>query len=117
MIGAVYKAVLFEEQTGTEPDIKRVMDSQKVTDHHAIIPTIEIAKADLAAMPEGEMKIPSPMPQTVYSAPQGKSMSMKQLRQNFAVMKLYLRFLESLPQNGWKDFEAAFRRSYKTVNR
>ncbi len=29
VIGAVYKAVLFEEQTGAEPDIKRVMDSKR----------------------------------------------------------------------------------------
>ena len=42
VIGAIYKAILFEEQFGAEPDIKRVMDSKKVTDHHAIIPTMEI---------------------------------------------------------------------------
>lgn len=35
-------------------DVKRVMDSKKVTDHHAIIPTVEIAKTDLAALPDGE---------------------------------------------------------------
>ena len=45
------------EQTGAEPDIKRVLNSKKVTDHHAIIPTIEITKTDLSAVPEGEMKI------------------------------------------------------------
>lgn len=33
------------------------MNSKKVTDHHAIIPTIEITKTDLSAVPEGEMKI------------------------------------------------------------
>ena len=57
MIGAVYKAILFEEPSGAEPDVRRVMDSKKVTDHHAIIPTMEIAKADLATVPEGEMRI------------------------------------------------------------
>ena len=51
VIGAVYQAILFEEQTGAEPDIKRVLNSKKVTDHHAIIPTIEITKTDLSAVP------------------------------------------------------------------
>ena len=37
--------------------IQRVLNSKKVTDHHAIIPTIEITKADLAALPETERKI------------------------------------------------------------
>ncbi len=53
VIRAVYKAILFEEPSGAEPHIKRIMDSGKVTDHHAIIPTMEIAKADLSAVPEG----------------------------------------------------------------
>ena len=30
VIGAVYQAILFEEQTGAEPDIKRVLNSKKV---------------------------------------------------------------------------------------
>ena len=51
VISAVYKAILFEEQSGAEPDIKRVMDSKKVTDHHAIIPTMEIIVTDLSYVP------------------------------------------------------------------
>ena len=37
--------------------IKRVLNSKKVTDHHAIIPTMELVKADLQTIPEGEKKI------------------------------------------------------------
>ena len=39
------------------PEIARVLNSQKVSDHHAIIPTMELAKADLAALPESEKTI------------------------------------------------------------
>ena len=39
------------------PEISRLLDSKKVSDHHAIIPTIELAKADLAALPESERNI------------------------------------------------------------
>ena len=35
----------------------QVVDSSKVTDHHAVIPTAEIASADLAALPTGERNI------------------------------------------------------------
>ena len=39
------------------PEIFRLLDSKKVSDHHAIIPTMELAKADLAALPESERNI------------------------------------------------------------
>ena len=40
-----------------EPDIERVTDGSKVTDHHAIIPTVEIARTDLAFLPSGERDV------------------------------------------------------------
>ena len=39
------------------PEISHLLDSKKVSDHHAIIPTMEFAKADLAALPESERNI------------------------------------------------------------
>ena len=40
-----------------EPDIDRVTDDSKVTDHHAIIPTAEIARTDLSELPSGERDV------------------------------------------------------------
>ena len=40
-----------------EPDIDRVTDGSKVTDHHAIIPTVEIARTDLSELPSGERNV------------------------------------------------------------
>lgn len=40
-----------------EPDIDRVTDDSKVTDHHAIIPTVEIARTDLTELPSGERDV------------------------------------------------------------
>ena len=57
VIDAVFSSLMFEENKASRPDIKRILNSKKVTDHHAIIPTMEIAKADLAALPETERKI------------------------------------------------------------
>lgn len=40
-----------------KPDIDRITDNSKVTDHHAIIPTAEIKKADLLSLPTGERDV------------------------------------------------------------
>ena len=40
-----------------EPDIDRVTDDSKVTDHHAILPTVEIARTDLSELPSGERDV------------------------------------------------------------
>ena len=39
------------------PEISRLLDSKKVSDHHAIIPTMELTKTDLAVLPESERNI------------------------------------------------------------
>jgi DNA topoisomerase-3 len=39
------------------PDLARITDGSKVSDHHAVIPTMEAAKADLPALPDGEREI------------------------------------------------------------
>ena len=36
---------------------RQVIDSSKVTDHHALLPTASVAKADLSALPAGELSI------------------------------------------------------------
>lgn len=40
-----------------EQSISRVLNSKKVSDHHAIIPTMELAKTDLTTLPESERNI------------------------------------------------------------
>ncbi len=114
VIGAVYKAILFEEPSGAKPHIKRIMDSGKVTDHHAIIPTMEIAKADLSAVPEGEMKILSLAANRLLCAA-GEKHEYETVRAEFRCNDTVFTVSgKSVLQNGWKDFEAAFQRSYKT---
>jgi DNA topoisomerase-3 len=39
------------------PDLSRVLDSKKVSDHHAIIPTMELEKTELSALPETERNL------------------------------------------------------------
>ena len=56
VIGAVFGSIVKIPQDYT-PNIGRILNSKKVTDHHAIIPTMEIIKQDTDGLPEGEKKI------------------------------------------------------------
>ena len=47
----------FMAGVGFSPEIARVLNSKKVSDHHAIIPTMELAKTDLSTLPESEKNI------------------------------------------------------------
>lgn len=47
----------FMEGAEFTPDVSRTLDSSKVSDHHAIIPTMELAKTDIATLPESERNI------------------------------------------------------------
>ena len=47
----------FMEGVALTPEVSRLLNSKKVSDHHAIIPTMELAKADPDALPESEKNI------------------------------------------------------------
>ena len=47
----------FAKEMKIQPDVKKVLNSKKVSDHHAIIPTMEVKKADLDALKERNRKI------------------------------------------------------------
>ena len=47
----------FDKAPDFFPEISRMINGSKVSDHHALIPTLEIEKADLSAIPTGELNI------------------------------------------------------------
>lgn len=47
----------FMADAAFSPEIRKLLNSKKVSDNHAIIPTMELAKTDLAALPESERNI------------------------------------------------------------
>ena len=57
VIGIVSRKLPLFEGITHEPDIGRITNNAKVTDHHAIIPTVQLEKQDLAELPESEQKI------------------------------------------------------------
>ena len=55
LVTATGKAFAVEEQIPIH--VQQVIDGSKVTDHHALLPTASVARADLSALPAGEMSI------------------------------------------------------------
>ena len=115
VIEAIFSSILFEENRMFNPDIKRVLNSKKVTDHHAIIPTMEIAKADLAALPETERKILSLVANRLLCATGEKHLYETVKAELTCGGYTFVTSGKSVLKNGWKDFEDAFKRSFKTT--
>ena len=115
VIEAIFSSILFEENRMFNPDIKRVLNSKKVTDHHAIIPTMEIAKADLAALPETERKILFLVANRLLCATGEKHLYETVKAELSCGGYTFAASGKSVLKNGWKDFEDAFKRSFKTM--
>ena len=102
---------LKSEQSGGNAE--RVINNTKVSDHHAIIPTMEITKTDLSTVPEGEMKILSLSANRLLCAT-GEKHLYETVKAEFSCGGYSFRVSgKTVLQNGWKDFEAALKRTYK----
>ena len=115
VIEAIFNSLLFEQNIMFNPDIKRILNSKKVTDHHAIIPTMEIIKQDLKAIPESEMKILSLCANRLLCATGEKHIynsTKAEITCNDTVFKVSGK---EVWKNGWKEFEDFFKNSYKTA--
>ena len=115
VIEAIFNSLLFEQNIMFNPDIKRILNSKKVTDHHAIIPTMEIIKQDLKAIPESEMKILSLCANRLLCATGEKHIynsTKAVITCNNTVFKVSGK---EVWKNGWKEFDDFFKNSYKTT--
>lgn len=115
VIEAIFNSLLSEQNILFNPDVKKVLNSRKVTDHHAIIPTMEIIKQDLKAIPESERKILSLCANRLLCATAEKHIynsTKAELTCNGMVFKVSGK---EIWKNGWKDFEELFKKAYKTT--
>lgn len=114
---AVIKAVLssiLHDSREYEPDVKRVLNSKKVTDHHAIIPTVEIAKKDLSALSETEMKILFLIGNRLVCAT-GEGHKYESVKALISCQNnTFTATGKTVLNNGWKEFEDRFKKINKT---
>lgn len=57
IIAAIKVRVPFAGEIQYTPEIQKVMNNKRVSDHHAIIPTMQIRSADLKGLPATEQKL------------------------------------------------------------
>lgn len=115
VINAISSTIPFVPQVKVCPNTKKVMNSKNVTDHHAIIPTVELTKIDCMAVPEGERKILFLVANRLLCAT-GESQQLETIKAeitcNGMVFKVHG---QTICHHGWKEFENAWKQYDKTV--
>ncbi len=114
VIGAINESELFKEKTNCQPDIQRVLNSKKVTDHHAIIPTKELINTELSKIPESEKKVLSLIANRLLCATAPKH-EYESIKAEFTCEGIIFTATgKTVIHAGWKGVEAILRRSCKT---
>lgn len=103
---------LFHEME-VEPDIKRVTNNAKVTDHHAIIPTAQLEKQDLSTLPVSEQKILNLVAMRLLAATGEKHIYEETTITVTCEGYSFKAKGKTIVRNGWKAIETRFRSSLK----
>jgi len=97
-----------------EPDIGRITNNAKVTDHHAIIPTVQLEKQDLGELPESEQKIIRLVAMRLLSAT-GEKHIYDETSVTLTCEGYEFRAKgKTVVQDGWKAIERRFKESLKS---
>ena len=96
------------------PDIARVTDNSKVTDHHAILPTVQLEKQDVFALPQSEQKILNLVGMRLLCAT-GEKHTYAETQITLSCEGYVFKTKgKTVVQNGWKAIEELFKASLKT---
>ena len=96
------------------PDISRVTDNSKVTDHHAILPTVQLEKQEVSALPQSEQKILNLIGMRLLCATSEKhTYAETQISLSCEGYEFKTKG-KTVVQNGWKVIEELFKSSLKT---
>lgn len=97
------------------PNVSRLLNSKKVTDHHAIIPTVEIANTELTNLPEGERKILLLLASRLLSAT-GEIHTYETVKAEITCNNIiFYTSGKSVISSGWKVFEEALKTAFGKV--
>ena len=97
-----------------EPDVKRVINNSKVSDHHAIIPTVEITNGHLMELSQGERDILLLISQRLLAATAPRHIYLETRITAVCAGEEFTAKGKSITENGWKSVEASFRRTLKS---
>lgn len=113
VIEAIFSVYEFMGDVMYNPAVDKILNSKKVTDHHAIIPTVQIAKEKPDNLPEGEKNILMLIAQRLLCATAlphlyGETTVIVECNEYEFHTKG-----KSIIQAGWKSFEEKFREKVK----
>ena len=94
------------------PELGKVLNSKKVSDHHAIIPTVEIANTDLKALPGGEKEILMLIASKLLCASEQEYIYESIKTEISCHGELFTASGKNVLQYGWKEVEERFFKSY-----
>ena len=114
VIGIVSRKLPLFEGITHEPDIGRITNNTKVTDHHAIIPTVQLEKQDLGELPESEQKIIRLVAMRLLSAT-GEKHIYDETSVTLTCEGYEFRAKgKTVVQDGWKAIERRFKETLKS---
>ena len=94
-------------------DFKRVMNSKKVSDHHAIIPTVQIETYHNVQLSDGELKILALISTRVCMATAEKYQYRSIKAELECAGNIFTATGTTVVEPGWKKYDAALRSEYK----
>ena len=96
------------------PDIDRISNNAKVTDHHAILPTVQLEKLDIAELPESEQKILRLVATRLICATGEKHIYDETTMTVTCEGSLFTAKGKTVVQDGWKGIEQRFKATLKS---
>ena len=100
-----------------DPDMKRIINNAKVTDHHAIIPTVQLEKQDISELPQSEQKVLSLVGMRLLAATGEKHIYDETLITLSCEGYEFKSKGKTVTQEGWKAVEQRFKASLKTKDK
>ena len=100
-----------------DPDMKRIINNAKVTDHHAIIPTVQLEKQDISELPQSEQKVLSLVGMRLLAATGEKHIYDETLITLSCEGYDFKTKGKTVVQEGWKTIEQRFKDSLKTKDK
>ena len=94
-------------------DIRRIMNSKKVSDHHAIIPTVQIENIHNIQLSEGEQKVLSLLATRVVTATADRYEYKSVKAEIVCEGQTFTASGKTVTNEGWKKYEAAFRNAQR----
>ena len=114
VIDIVCRKVSIFDGLSYAPDLRRITNNAKVTDHHAIIPTVQLEKQDISALPESEQKILRLVAMRLLSATGEKHTYEETSLTISCEGYVFSTKGKTVVQEGWKAVEQRFKAALKS---